>query len=316
MPAFYSRFSGQEIDQILGSVGGKLNKDDLVTDNTLDLEDQRFDLHPVAYAVIREMKKEIKSISGDFSSYLNIKGEEQDVFGKKTFKEITYFQQGAKFFDYLTLTKIPVKDEHAVPYRALKEHGLADETPLGSAMKLTQLDEGFLSASVDISNTSRYTISEKTIPTDRDLDILVSNSDGNKHIKLGEVIDMVVTHQIINDTFLPIQNGAAATPLLNYESKNKILEARVKLIKPDIQSKISIIDLVIQNNGADLVLSKMIYSANGGTDTAELNAVTFAPIFNGASIVLNVRGIPASYNGGWIRTTVTDKVFEDKYNNK
>ena len=152
MADYLSKYTGQQIDNILDAVDGKLNKTDVVNDITVD-----DDLSPASAHLTFVLKSAIDTMNDVLSNkVVRTDGQEQIINGKKTFASVLNANGGivVPAQRSITITDEPAANTGAVNLSMLKKHGLStvDSVGSGSGLKISLLSNGYNKLEVDLSN--------------------------------------------------------------------------------------------------------------------------------------------------------------------
>lgn len=152
MADYLSKYTGQQIDNILDAVDGKLNKTDVVNDITVD-----DDLSPASAHLTFVLKSAIDTMNDVLTNkVVRTDGQEQTINGKKTFASVLNANGGIVVPSQrtITITDEPLNSTDAVNLSMLKKHGLStvDSVGSGSGLKISLLSNGYNKLEVDLSN--------------------------------------------------------------------------------------------------------------------------------------------------------------------
>ena len=152
MADYLSKYTGQQIDNILDAVDGKLNKTDVVNDITVD-----DDLSPASAHLTFVLKYAIDTMNDVLSNkVVRTDGQEQTINGKKSFASVLNANGGILVPTQrsITITDEPAANTDAVNLSMLKKHGLStvDSVGMGSGLKISLLSNGYNKLEVDLSN--------------------------------------------------------------------------------------------------------------------------------------------------------------------
>ncbi|WPJ48977.1 hypothetical protein RCIP0012_00201 [Klebsiella phage RCIP0012] len=152
MADYLSKYTGQQIDNILDAVDGKLNKTDVVNDITVD-----DDLSPASAHLTFVLKSAIDTMNDVLSNkVVRADGQEQTINGKKSFASVLNANGGIVVPTQrsITITDEPAANTDAVNLSMLKKHGLStvDSVGTGSGLKISLLSNGYNKLEVDLSN--------------------------------------------------------------------------------------------------------------------------------------------------------------------
>lgn len=152
MADYLSKYTGQQIDNILDAVDGKLNKADVVNDITVD-----DDLSPASAHLTFVLKSAIDIMEDVLTNkVVRADGQEQTINGKKSFASVLNANGGifVPTQRSITITDEPAANTDAVNLSMLKKHGLStiDSVGSGSGLKISLLSNGYNKLEVDLSN--------------------------------------------------------------------------------------------------------------------------------------------------------------------
>lgn len=152
MADYLSKYTGQQIDNILDAVDGKLNKADVVNDITVD-----DDLSPASAHLTFVLKSAIDTMNDVLTNkVVRTDGQEQIINGKKSFASVLNANGGifVPAQRSITITDEPAANTDAVNLSMLKKHGLStiDSVGSGSGLKISLLPNGYNKLEVDLSN--------------------------------------------------------------------------------------------------------------------------------------------------------------------
>ncbi len=152
MADYLSKYTGQQIDNILDAVDEKLNKADVVNDITVD-----DDLSPASAHLTFVLKSAIDIMEDVLTNkVVRADGQEQTINGKKSFASVLNANGGifVPAQRSITITDEPAANTDAVNLSMLKKHGLStiDSVGSGSGLKISLLSNGYNKLEVDLSN--------------------------------------------------------------------------------------------------------------------------------------------------------------------
>lgn len=155
MADFLSRYTGQQIDQILGSVDEKVSKNDITNDFAVDDP-----LFPASSHLTYQLKSAVDTINETLSTkVIRTDGGEQTINGRKTFAaEIRAFggvsiPTGKK----LIIADEPIDSTDGVNLSMLRKHGVSEDTAgSNSGLKIELLAGGYNKLSIDGTNLPSY----------------------------------------------------------------------------------------------------------------------------------------------------------------
>lgn len=152
MADYLSKYTGQQIDNILDAVDEKLNKADVVNDITVD-----DDLSPASAHLTFVLKSAIDIMEDVLTNkVVRADGQEQTINGKKSFASVLNANGGifVPTQRSITITDEPAANTDAVNLSMLKKHGLStiDSVGSGSGLKISLLSNGYNKLEVDLSN--------------------------------------------------------------------------------------------------------------------------------------------------------------------
>lgn len=152
MADYLSKYTGQQIDNILDAVDEKLNKADVVNDITVD-----DDLSPASAHLTFVLKSAIDTMNDVLTNkVVRADGQEQTINGKKSFASVLNANGGifVPTQRSITITDEPAANTDAVNLSMLKKHGLStiDSVGSGSGLKISLLSNGYNKLEVDLSN--------------------------------------------------------------------------------------------------------------------------------------------------------------------
>lgn len=155
MADFLSRYTGQQIDQILGSVDEKVSKNDITNDFAVDDP-----LFPASSHLTYQLKSAVDTINDTLSTkVIRTDGGEQTINGRKTFAaEIRAFggvsiPTGKK----LIIADEPIDSTDGVNLSMLRKHGVSEDTAgSNSGLKIELLAGGYNKLSIDGTNLPSY----------------------------------------------------------------------------------------------------------------------------------------------------------------
>lgn len=155
MADFLSRYTGQQIDQILGSVDEKVSKNDITNDFAVDDA-----LFPASSHLTYQLKVAVDTINDTLSTkVIRTDGGEQTINGRKTFAaEIRAFggvsvPTGKK----LTITDEPIDSTDGINLSMLRKHGVSEDTAgANSGLKIELLPGGYNKLTFDGTNLPSY----------------------------------------------------------------------------------------------------------------------------------------------------------------
>lgn len=155
MADFLSKFTGQQIENILSSVEGKVNKNDIVDNYVEDPES------PASARLAYDLDSRLKKVNQDLSQkYMRIDEGDQEVNGRKKFNSRIDAQEGIAVADgrYITLTTEPTMPEHVVNLSFLRKHGVGEDTASNtSGLEISILANGYNALKLNIARLTNYT---------------------------------------------------------------------------------------------------------------------------------------------------------------
>lgn len=154
MSDFLSKYTGQEIETLLGQVEEKVNKTDITAAFTND------DTVPGAASLSFKLKSRLDDLDTSLgTNYMRIDGQTQTVNGAKTFVAPITAQGGIQVPTgrSVTITDEPTLPSHAVNLSFMRKHGVSEDTaPITSGLSIQTLGTGYNSLKLDLSRLTAY----------------------------------------------------------------------------------------------------------------------------------------------------------------
>ncbi|ECB2088195.1 hypothetical protein EVH07_11825 [Salmonella enterica subsp. enterica serovar Newport] len=155
MADFLSRYTGQQIDQILGSVDEKVSKNDITNDFAVDDP-----LFPASSHLTYQLKVAVDTINDTLSTkVIRTDGGEQTINGRKTFAAEVRANGGVSIptGKKLTIADEPVDSADGVNLSMLRKHGVSEDTAgANSGLKIELLPGGYNKLTFDGTNLPSY----------------------------------------------------------------------------------------------------------------------------------------------------------------
>ena len=155
MADFLSQYTGQQIDAILGSVDGKVSKNDVINDFAVDDP-----LFPPSAHLTYELKRSVDDIYDTLNNkVIRTDGGEQTINGSKTFAALLTANGGLTVpaGKKLTITDEPTSSTDGVNLSMLRKHGVSEDTAgVNSGLKIQLLPNGYNSLAFDGTNLTAY----------------------------------------------------------------------------------------------------------------------------------------------------------------
>lgn len=155
MADFLSRYTGQQIDQILGSVDEKVSKNDITNDFAVDDA-----LFPASSHLTYQLKVAVDTINDTLSTkVIRTDGGEQTINGRKTFAAEVRANGGVSIptGKKLTIADEPVDSADGVNLSMLRKHGVSEDTAgSNSGLRIELLPGGYNKLLIDGTNLPSY----------------------------------------------------------------------------------------------------------------------------------------------------------------
>ncbi|CBW38042.1 putative uncharacterised protein [Salmonella phage Vi01] len=162
MADFLSQYTGQQIDQILGSVDDKVSKNDVIDD--FEVSDPLF---PPSARLTYELKRSVDTINDTLTNkVIRTDSGEQTINGKKTFNALLVTNGGIQVptGKSVSIADEPTNSTDGVNLSMLRKHGVSEDTaPDGSGLAGELLTSGYYKFKLDFNRLAAYT--ELTLPT-------------------------------------------------------------------------------------------------------------------------------------------------------
>ncbi|AFO10348.1 hypothetical protein PI33_gp194 [Escherichia phage ECML-4] len=162
MADFLSQYTGQQIDQILGSVDDKVSKNDVIND--FEVNDPLF---PPSARLTYELKRSVDTINDTLTNkVIRTDSGEQTINGKKTFNALLVTNGGIQVptGKSVSIADEPTNSTDGVNLSMLRKHGVSEDTaPDGSGLAGELLTSGYYKFKLDFNRLAAYT--ELTLPT-------------------------------------------------------------------------------------------------------------------------------------------------------
>lgn len=156
MADFLSQYTGQQIDTILGSVGDKVSKNDVIDDFAVNDP-----LFPPSARLTYLLNIEVDDIKDTLENkVIRTDGGEQTINGRKTFAAEIRANSGVSIptGKVMTIADEPTNPTDGVNLSMLRKHGVSEDTAQsGSGLKIVLLPNGYNTISVDGTNFVNYT---------------------------------------------------------------------------------------------------------------------------------------------------------------
>lgn len=190
MAQYFSKYSGQEIDELLGTVKQAVLKADVISDPEISIED--FGLNPVSFSLWMALKTEYDKFVEGSKDFVNTSGGEQSINGKKTFNADTFFNKNATVEGNINLKATATETNHGVNLGLLKKHGVSEEPVIQlSGLTAKTQDLGYFKLGIDFKNVaSAETITAQNLES---WNLWISDNQNPKNISLKDFVNSLVS---------------------------------------------------------------------------------------------------------------------------
>lgn len=241
MADYLSKYTGQQIDNILDAVDEKLNKADVVNDITVD-----DDLSPASAHLTFVLKSAIDTMNDVLTNkVVRTDGQEQIINGKKSFASVLNANGGivVPAQRSITITDEPAANTDAVNLSMLKKHGLStiDSVGSGSGLKISLLSNGYNKLEVDLSNLVVRT--DSTLPQSL---AVYSPTGGSQIWSMTSLFNSIFADTRFNDYVKVVDYDS---DMLNIETQFTSVNSRInlKLDTSTYTTKMTSLDSQISN---------------------------------------------------------------------
>lgn len=156
MAEYLSQYTGQQIDNILTSVDGKVSKNDVINDFAVNDA-----LFPPSARLTYLLNQRMNTLEDTLTNkVIRTDGGEQTINGRKKFSSVIDANGGIMVPAQKTLTIIDeaINDTDGVNLSMLKKHGVSEDTAAnGSGIKISLLPNGYNLISIDAANLTAFT---------------------------------------------------------------------------------------------------------------------------------------------------------------
>lgn len=244
MADFLSQYTGQQIDQILGSVDDKVSKNDVIND--FEVNDPLF---PPSARLTYELKRSVDTINDTLANkVIRTDSGEQTINGKKTFNALLVTNGGIQVpaGKSVSITDEPTNSTDGVNLSMLRKHGVSeDTTPPGSGLAGELLTSGYYKFNLDFTRLSAYT--GPTLPTS----VPVQTDSGARYWTMTAFFDALFADNRFNGY---VTTAAYDADMLSLESQINNINTSLngKVNTSTYNTKMASLDLSISNINTSL----------------------------------------------------------------
>ena len=156
MAEYLSQYTGQQIDNILSSVDGKVSKNDVIND--FEVNDALF---PPSARLTYLLNQRMTVMNDTLTNkVIRTDGGEQTINGRKKFSSVIDANGGLVIASQKSLTIVDeaINDTDGVNLSMLKKHGVSEDTAAaGSGIRINLLPNGYNLISIDAANLAAFT---------------------------------------------------------------------------------------------------------------------------------------------------------------
>ncbi len=254
MADFLSQYTGQQIDQILGSVDDKVSKNDVIND--FEVNDPLF---PPSARLTYELKRSVDTINDTLANkVIRTDSGEQTINGKKTFNALLVTNGGIQVpaGKSVSITDEPTNSTDGVNLRMLRKHGVSeDTTPPGSGLAGELLTSGYYKFNLDFTRLSAYT--GPTLPTS----VPVQTDSGARYWTMTAFFDALFADNRFN--------GYVTTTA--YDADMLSLESQINNINTSLNGKVNTSTYNTKMASLDLSISNINTSLGNKVEVSTYN---------------------------------------------
>ncbi|CAB5494682.1 hypothetical protein [Salmonella phage Se_AO1] len=254
MADFLSQYTGQQIDQILGSVDDKVSKNDVIDD--FEVSDPLF---PPSARLTYELKRSVDTINDTLTNkVIRTDSGEQTINGKKTFNALLVTNGGIQVpaGKSVSITDEPTNSTDSVNLSMLRKHGVSeDTTPPGSGLAGELLTSGYYKFNLDFTRLSAYT--GPTLPTS----VPVQTDSGARYWTMTAFFDALFADNRFN--------GYVTTTA--YDADMLSLESQINNINTSLNGKVNTSTYNTKMASLDLSISNINTSLGNKVEVSTYN---------------------------------------------
>ncbi|AEW24392.1 hypothetical protein F371_gp011 [Escherichia phage PhaxI] len=254
MARFLSQYTGQQIDQILGSVDDKVSKNDVIDD--FEVSDPLF---PPSARLTYELKRSVDTINDTLANkVIRTDSGEQTINGKKTFNALLVTNGGIQVpaGKSVSITDEPTNSTDGVNLSMLRKHGVSeDTTPPGSGLAGELLTSGYYKFNLDFTRLSAYT--GPTLPTS----VPVQTDSGAHYWTMTAFFDALFADNRFN--------GYVTTTA--YDADMLSLESQINNINTSLNGKVNTSTYNTKMASLDLSISNINTSLGNKVEVSTYN---------------------------------------------
>lgn len=254
MADFLSQYTGQQIDQILGSVDDKVSKNDVIND--FEVNDPLF---PPSARLTYELKRSVDTINDTLANkVIRTDSGEQTINGKKTFNALLVTNGGIQVpaGKSVSITDEPTNSTDGVNLSMLRKHGVSeDTTPPGSGLAGELLTSGYYKFNLDFTRLSAYT--GPTLPTS----VPVQTNSGARYWTMTAFFDALFADNRFN--------GYVTTTA--YDADMLSLESQINNINTSLNGKVNTSTYNTKMASLDLSISNINTSLGNKVEVSTYN---------------------------------------------
>ncbi|AXF41690.1 putative tail protein [Salmonella phage vB_SalM-LPST94] len=254
MADFLSQYTGQQIDQILGSVDDKVSKNDVIDE--FEVSDSLF---PPSARLTYELKRSVDTINDTLANkVIRTDSGEQTINGKKTFNALLVTNGGIQVpaGKSVSITDEPTNSTDGVNLSMLRKHGVSeDTTPPGSGLAGELLTSGYYKFNLDFTRLSAYT--GPTLPTS----VPVQTDSGARYWTMTAFFDALFADNRFN--------GYVTTTA--YDADMLSLESQINNINTSLNGKVNTSTYNTKMASLDLSISNINTSLGNKVEVSTYN---------------------------------------------
>ncbi|WIL01772.1 structural protein [Salmonella phage D5lw] len=278
MADFLSQYTGQQIDQILGSVDDKVSKNDVIDD--FEVSDPLF---PPSARLTYELKRSVDTINDTLANkVIRTDSGEQTINGKKTFNALLVTNGGIQVpaGKSVSITDEPTNSTDGVNLSMLRKHGVSeDTTPPGSGLAGELLTSGYYKFNLDFTRLSAYT--GPTLPTS----VPVQTNSGARYWTMTAFFDALFADNRFN--------GYVTTTA--YDADMLSLESQINNINTSLNGKVNTSTYNTKMASLDLSISNINTSLGNKVEVSTYNT-KMASLDNSISSLSSDKVSVSTYN--------------------
>ncbi|QIQ61870.1 putative structural protein [Salmonella phage bering] len=254
MADFLSQYTGQQIDQILGSVDDKVSKNDVIDD--FEVNDPLF---PPSARLTYELKRSVDTINDTLANkVIRTDSGEQTINGKKTFNALLVTNGGIQVptGKSVSIADEPTNSTDGVNLSMLRKHGVSEDTaPDGSGLAGELLTSGYYKFNLDFTRLAAYTGS--TLPTS----VPVQTDSGVRSWSMTAFFNALFADNRFN--------GYVTTTA--YDADMLSLESQINNINTTLNGKVNTSTYNTKMASLDLSISNINSSLNNKVEVSTYN---------------------------------------------